>query len=101
MSSIDQPDLVRHSRCVRTQRDIFSLSVHDSNSLPLFLFHDVAKYAAFLLGKPFARGTQFVKNSSGHKRGGAYLRVRVQTHLARQSAIILKNRNILEPEAQF
>src|SRR5579872_1273687 len=98
MLSTEQPNFVRHSRGVRTQRDVFSLGIHDSNALPLFLLHDVAEYAAFFLGIPFARGAQFVENSSGHKRGSAHLRIRVRTNLARQCAEILKDRNIFKAE---
>ena len=46
---------------------------------------------------PFARGAQFVENSSGHERGRGNLRMGVRAFLAGQRAVILVDGNVLEP----
>src|SRR2546425_3515847 len=94
--AIDQPDLVRHARSIGTKRHIIALAVHDALTLPLFLPHDVAEYAAFLLPEPLPRGAQFVQDPPRDEGSAGELRMRVRPLFAGKSPAVLEHGDVLD-----
>ena len=98
VAPMQNPYFKWNSRRIRAQRVVIALHIHDSFAFSFFLPHDIAKDAAFLFLKPFARRAQFVFDSPRHKNRPGHFRVCMRPFFTGQFALILKYADVFQTQ---